>query len=178
MVCETARGHMRALLYAEPADTYVQKRHRIHSIHLHLDCDELPTPCPAYISPLLSVGVQRLKQRNQFYFQLNQLLLPGSSLIHKNMSTSSHLYSSDAEGRSPVPYLFGGLAAMLILLAMALLMLACSFRKMVGSDNISIASTPDMASEKDVEEDRVAVIMAGDERPTFLAMAIPKPVMT
>jgi len=89
------------------------------------------------------------------------------------MTTSSHVYSSeDAEGHSPVPYLFGGLAAMLILLAIALLMLVCSFR----SDNISTTSTPSMGTEKDVEEDRVAVIMAGNERPTFLAM--PKPVMT
>jgi hypothetical protein len=116
------------------------------------------------------------KKKNQIYLQLNDLL-PGSSMIHKNMTTSSHVYSSeDAEGHSPVPYLFGGLAAMLILLAIALLMLVCSFRKMVRSDNISTASTPSMGTEKDVEEDRVAVIMAGDERPTFLAM--PKPVMT
>nr|ABK25290.1 unknown [Picea sitchensis] len=65
---------------------------------------------------------------------------------------------------------------MLILVAMALLTLACSFRKMVRSDNLLTASTPKMGTEKDVEEEKVAVVMAGDERPTFLAM--PKPVMT
>ncbi|EMS55522.1 hypothetical protein TRIUR3_12089 [Triticum urartu] len=37
--------------------------------------------------------------------------------------------------QSPVPYLFGGLAAMLGLIALALLILACSYWKLSGLDN-------------------------------------------
>ncbi|CAL5023642.1 unnamed protein product [Urochloa decumbens] len=89
--------------------------------------------------------------------------------------------------QSPVPYLFGGLAAMLGLIALSLLALACSYWKLSGSllaageppedgdagsrrrgDGKAAAAGEDgMAGDR--WRDHVVVIMAGDERPTFLA---------
>ncbi|XP_020173620.1 uncharacterized protein [Aegilops tauschii subsp. strangulata] len=86
--------------------------------------------------------------------------------------------------QSPVPYLFGGLAAMLGLIALALLILACSYWKLSGyldgdrdgqaagdadeeKGSASGAARPAM----DFQE-HVVVIMAGDERPTFLAKPV------
>ncbi|KAJ0984998.1 hypothetical protein J5N97_003354 [Dioscorea zingiberensis] len=81
---------------------------------------------------------------------------------------------------SPVPYLFGGLAAMLGLIAFALLILACSYWKLSGS----LESREDGAGDERGEpkhgtkppvpttqypEHHVVVIMAGEEKPTFLA---------
>ncbi|KAL5224573.1 hypothetical protein ABZP36_011212 [Zizania latifolia] len=85
--------------------------------------------------------------------------------------------------QSPVPYLFGGLAAMLGLIAFALLILACSYWKLSGYlDNSADqgGSTGEVDGEKGSAagaarpavgfQEHVVVIMAGDERPTFLAM--------
>ncbi|TVU02391.1 hypothetical protein EJB05_52106, partial [Eragrostis curvula] len=90
--------------------------------------------------------------------------------------------------QSPVPYLFGGLAAMLGLIALSLLALACSYWKLSGS---LAAGEPDDLEHQGGAGSRaghgekgsaagkaaggkwlehVVVIMAGDERPTFLAM--------
>uniref|UniRef100_A0A0D9YN75 Protein GLUTAMINE DUMPER 3 n=1 Tax=Oryza glumipatula TaxID=40148 RepID=A0A0D9YN75_9ORYZ len=89
--------------------------------------------------------------------------------------------------QSPVPYLFGGLAAMLGLIALSLLALACSYWKLAGSgfggggqdggeesrdggggggEKGSGGGGAGLAREW---RDHVVVIMAGDERPTFLA---------
>lgn len=86
---------------------------------------------------------------------------------------------------SPVPYLFGGLAAMLGLIAFALLLLACSYwRFSAGNSNNEendgesrdIERGPDGKSDTatavkvvPVFEDKIVVIMAGDVKPTFLA---------
>ncbi|CAN6193857.1 unnamed protein product [Urochloa humidicola] len=84
--------------------------------------------------------------------------------------------------QSPVPYLFGGLAAMLGLIAFALLILACSYWKLSGYLD---ADRDRRAGEAGADEEKgsatgtarpaaaflehVVVIMAGEERPTFLA---------
>ncbi|XP_052210248.1 protein GLUTAMINE DUMPER 2-like [Diospyros lotus] len=85
---------------------------------------------------------------------------------------------------SPVPYLFGGLAAMLGLIAFALLILACSYWKLAG--HLENGETRDEGEERDLEgghdnpevcpgkalpefEEKILVIMAGDVKPTFLA---------
>ncbi|CAN1165602.1 Protein GLUTAMINE DUMPER 3 [Linum perenne] len=85
---------------------------------------------------------------------------------------------------SPVPYLFGGLAAMLGLIAFALLILACSYWKLSGYID---GAERDLESgeggdEKDGQkkkaaveeeyEEKVLVIMAGQLKPTFLATPI------
>ncbi|KAL0297389.1 UNVERIFIED_CONTAM: protein GLUTAMINE DUMPER 3 [Sesamum radiatum] len=85
---------------------------------------------------------------------------------------------------SPVPYLFGGLAAMLGLIAFALLILACSYWKL--SDQVNGRED---GGDRDVEggekgesssdakappafEEKFLVIMAGEVKPTFLASPI------
>ncbi|KAL9439870.1 hypothetical protein AB3S75_018683 [Citrus x aurantiifolia] len=90
---------------------------------------------------------------------------------------------------SPVPYLFGGLAAMLGLIAFALLILACSYWKLSGradnnnnngdqnGDSRDIESGDkgqegDAAKSVKVYEEKILVIMAGDEKPTFLATPV------
>ncbi|CAA2992175.1 protein GLUTAMINE DUMPER 3-like [Olea europaea var. sylvestris] len=85
--------------------------------------------------------------------------------------------------RSPVPYLFGGLAAMLGLIALALLILACSYWKLSGRMNTGEGQRGDRDVEAGDEkngsaavkrplpvfEEKIVVIMAGDLKPTFLA---------
>ncbi|XP_052181608.1 protein GLUTAMINE DUMPER 3-like [Diospyros lotus] len=97
--------------------------------------------------------------------------------------TSSPAQSSP--WHSPVPYLFGGLAAMLGLIAFALLILACSYWKLSGYIDADDDDDNDRRSgERDLElghpssgdkpkfEEKVLVIMAGEEKPTFLATRI------
>ncbi|KAL0346004.1 UNVERIFIED_CONTAM: protein GLUTAMINE DUMPER 3 [Sesamum radiatum] len=84
---------------------------------------------------------------------------------------------------SPVPYLFGGLAAMLGLIAFALVILACSYWKLLA-ENLERGENA-AAGERDLEageadhggakiappvlEEKYLVIMAGQQNPTFLA---------
>lgn len=81
---------------------------------------------------------------------------------------------------SPVPYLFGGLAAMLGLIAFALLILACSYWKLStslesgqGMGERDLEAGADDAGRdlkpKPVLEDKFLVIMAGEEKPSYLA---------
>ncbi|KAJ8470564.1 hypothetical protein OPV22_024907 [Ensete ventricosum] len=80
---------------------------------------------------------------------------------------------------SPVPYLFGGLAAMLGLIALALLILACSYWKLssylesgdsADQPNHEKPSDGSAGKEPAFGEERVLVIMAGNRAPTFLAI--------
>ncbi|KAE9603679.1 hypothetical protein Lal_00001927 [Lupinus albus] len=102
-----------------------------------------------------------------------------SSLTYTDTSTTQH-----STWHSPIPYLFGGLAAMLGLIAFALLILACSYWKLSGrlhtqnehrdleSSNGERESNPSATkneSLKKVYEDKVLVIMAGNDNPTYLA---------
>ncbi|KAL7165880.1 hypothetical protein ACSBR2_036699 [Camellia fascicularis] len=86
---------------------------------------------------------------------------------------------------SPVPYLFGGLAAMLGLIAFALLILACSYWKLStyleesrgGGGDRDLEGGEDKSGGSATEalpvlEEKVLVIMAGDVNPTFLATPI------
>ncbi|XP_051184010.1 protein GLUTAMINE DUMPER 4-like [Lolium perenne] len=89
---------------------------------------------------------------------------------------------------SPVPYLIGGLAAMIGLIALALLILACSYWKLnniLGTGSTSSSSgagATDGAGSKSpagtaaaspsMLTDLVAVVMAGETVPTFLAAPI------
>lgn len=82
---------------------------------------------------------------------------------------------------SPVPYLFGGLAAMLGLIAFALLILACSYWKLSGYLEDGAGRGDDDGSAADgakpaasdlpppIWEEKILVIMAGDVKPTYLA---------
>ncbi|XP_062196247.1 protein GLUTAMINE DUMPER 1-like [Phragmites australis] len=109
-----------------------------------------------------------------------------------SMSTSPSASPPAAAGtptspwHSPVPYLFGGLAAMLGLITLALLILACSYWKLnsyLGTgDDSSGAGAGDADGSKSPAAaaaaspaafaDLVAVVMAGEKTPTFLAAPI------
>ncbi|KAG2244273.1 hypothetical protein Bca4012_015505 [Brassica carinata] len=75
---------------------------------------------------------------------------------------------------SPVPYLFGGLAAMVGLIAFALLILACSYWREEGGrnggevDEEKESRSGDKAASGAYEE-KFLVIMAGENLPRYLA---------
>lgn len=79
--------------------------------------------------------------------------------------------------QSPIPYLFGGLAIMLILISVALVILVCSYKKR-GSSSQSSNSDEEMKQvmskniEKINSEPEVLVIMAGEDKPTYIAKPI------
>ncbi|KAE8676618.1 Protein GLUTAMINE DUMPER 2 [Hibiscus syriacus] len=100
---------------------------------------------------------------------------------HSEVDSSLH----PSPWNSPVPYLIGGLAAMLGLIAFALLILACSYWKLSGyleEEGSSEQAERDLeAGEgkggddtrlRPVMEPKVLVIMAGQVKPTFLATPI------
>nr|AFK34821.1 unknown [Lotus japonicus] len=99
-------------------------------------------------------------------------------MMHERAPTSSQI-PPHSPWHSPVPYLFGGLAAMLGLIAFALLILACSYWKLSGYLENSNESERDLEagegkSDQDQKpqkpyEEKILVIMAGQEKPTFLA---------
>ncbi|KAF8020583.1 hypothetical protein BT93_G1118 [Corymbia citriodora subsp. variegata] len=80
---------------------------------------------------------------------------------------------------SPIPYLFAGLALMLGLIAVALVVLACSHRKSSASSGLShdpedqtgADGDKDKLSKMEQEDNapKIVVIMPGHENPTFLA---------
>ncbi|KAG5034141.1 Protein GLUTAMINE DUMPER 3 [Glycine soja] len=97
-------------------------------------------------------------------------------------ATTTSPYSQHSTWHSPVPYLFGGLAAMLGLIAFALLILACSYWKLSGQllneenaerdlESVAGEKQGDSANKDSVKvyEEKILVIMAGDDKPTFLA---------
>ncbi|XP_019433676.1 PREDICTED: protein GLUTAMINE DUMPER 6-like isoform X2 [Lupinus angustifolius] len=80
--------------------------------------------------------------------------------------------------KSPIPYLFGGLALMMALISVALVILVCSYRKR-SSQSSSTEANEDVKQtmSKNIEsnsEPELLVIMAGDDKPTYLA----KPIIT
>ncbi|XP_057536835.1 protein GLUTAMINE DUMPER 1-like [Amaranthus tricolor] len=95
-----------------------------------------------------------------------------------NQHQHHYITPPPAGWKSPVPYLFGGLAAMLGLIAFALLILACSYWKLSGYQNSDAGENSDESTgdEKPKEAasataylNSILVIMAGEEKPTFLA---------
>ncbi|KAI3771999.1 hypothetical protein L6452_03173 [Arctium lappa] len=100
-----------------------------------------------------------------------------------SMAPSSPVVVQRSPWHSPVPYLFGGLAAMLGLIAFALLILACSYSNHSGADVENDAADRDLEAAGDskpdnhketthVFEEKYLVIMAGQAKPTFLATPI------
>ncbi|XP_059639775.1 protein GLUTAMINE DUMPER 4-like [Cornus florida] len=75
---------------------------------------------------------------------------------------------------SPIPYLFGGLAMMLGVIALALVILAFSVKKVSTSDSTSeVQEEPAKPVQvlKPEMEPKI-VIMAGDDIPTYLAKPV------
>uniref|UniRef100_A0A5B7APQ2 Putative Glutamine dumper 2 n=1 Tax=Davidia involucrata TaxID=16924 RepID=A0A5B7APQ2_DAVIN len=83
------------------------------------------------------------------------------------------------EWNSPIPYLFGSLALVLGLITVALIVLACSYRKRASNSSTSsddaeekpVKSVKIMDTEADMGP-KIAVIMAGDDNPTYLAKPV------
>ncbi|CAA7047480.1 unnamed protein product [Microthlaspi erraticum] len=80
--------------------------------------------------------------------------------------------------KSPVPYLFGGLSLLLLLIALALLSLLCTNRKSPSDNDNPIDEEENGAGDKEpktiVEEclPKIVVILAGDDKPTCLAVPV------
>ncbi|KAI3784964.1 hypothetical protein L1987_44072 [Smallanthus sonchifolius] len=85
---------------------------------------------------------------------------------------------------SPIPYLFGGLALMLTLIACALIILVCSYKKPYssststssenGAGNQEKPSVPEFRVELSPEmEPKIVIVMPGDINPTYLAKPVP-----
>ncbi|XP_030550837.1 protein GLUTAMINE DUMPER 2-like [Rhodamnia argentea] len=80
---------------------------------------------------------------------------------------------------SPIPYLFGGLTLMLGLIAVALVVLACSYQTPSTStdpsrdpeDQAAPSNDDDKPAKIELEDNvpKIVVIMPGHENPTFLA---------
>lgn len=95
-----------------------------------------------------------------------------------NATTVSDFHHSP--WHSPVPYLFGGLALMLLVVAFALTLLACSYwnlsdllnnrqNRAAGYLEREVESTGKSIKIHQPLDVKVVVIMAGDDKPTYLA---------
>ncbi|XP_061368093.1 protein GLUTAMINE DUMPER 5-like [Gastrolobium bilobum] len=98
-----------------------------------------------------------------------------TSKLNTPITTTSTPSSIHSAWHSPIPYLFGGLAAIMCLITFALLMLACSYWRLYGNqhgdqrDLENKEGDPENKEPIKVHEEKILVIMAGDENPTFLA---------
>ncbi|WOL13618.1 hypothetical protein Cni_G22389 [Canna indica] len=73
--------------------------------------------------------------------------------------------------QTPTPYLFGGFSAVVILIAVALIVLFCSHRKLsVNGGSSELMSLPEVAIVVPLEmEPRFVVVMPGENMPSFVA---------
>ncbi|XVF31654.1 hypothetical protein REPUB_Repub17cG0009900 [Reevesia pubescens] len=76
--------------------------------------------------------------------------------------------------KSPIPFLFGSLAIVLLLIIVSLVMLVCSYRK--SSANSPQDSTDEKPAKHIISvldaEPKIVVIMAGNHKPTYLATPV------
>ncbi|CAN6194177.1 unnamed protein product [Urochloa humidicola] len=86
--------------------------------------------------------------------------------------------------RTPTPYLFLGVAAMMAVIVVALLVLLCtrrsrpSSRQLEGADGEKASPARGLLAPLDREAPMIAVIMAGERAPSFLASAAPLALAT
>lgn len=75
--------------------------------------------------------------------------------------------------KSPVPYLFGGLALTLLLIAVALIILVCSYSKRASDSGEESEGKPAKIMNVVIgTESKIVVVMAGDDKPSYLATPI------
>ncbi|KAK6913435.1 hypothetical protein RJ641_023036 [Dillenia turbinata] len=95
-----------------------------------------------------------------------------------NTNTTTTVEAGFHKLNSPLPYLFGGLALMLGLIALALILLACSYRNSFSNsrnDNEEEKSVkPGRSASPESHKPKFVVIMPGDDNPTYVA----NPVVT
>ncbi|ESQ32533.1 hypothetical protein EUTSA_v10005496mg [Eutrema salsugineum] len=85
--------------------------------------------------------------------------------------------------KSPIPYLFGGLSLLLLLIALALLSLVCTHKKSPSSssNNNDPIEEDDDAGDMEAKitmaeySPKIVVILAGDDRPSCLAVPVIPP---
>ncbi|OMO52664.1 hypothetical protein CCACVL1_29129 [Corchorus capsularis] len=87
--------------------------------------------------------------------------------------------------KSPIPFLFGSIAIVLLMIVVSLIMLVCSYRKSSASNS---PDEEDHTEEKPAApshiisvldaEPKIVVIMAGNDKPTYLAMPVTSSVCT
>ncbi|CAL0304958.1 unnamed protein product [Lupinus luteus] len=96
---------------------------------------------------------------------------PMSMMMRANSPTLVH--EPNSSWHSPVPYLFTGLASLLGLIAFAMLIrLAYKFWKLSESLEENEEAKEDLEAQKaspQSHEEKIFVVMAGQEKPTFLA---------
>ncbi|XP_059644048.1 protein GLUTAMINE DUMPER 6-like [Cornus florida] len=75
---------------------------------------------------------------------------------------------------SPIPCIFGVLAIMVQLIALVLIILACSYQKKSSNSSSGVQEEPSKAVQvlKTEMEPKIVVIMAGDDNPTYLTKPI------
>lgn len=103
-------------------------------------------------------------------------LLSLNTALNTTITTSSSSLSPTPSNdvthsvwESPIPYLFGSLALMMILIGTALILLVFSYRK--GYSDEKPSPVKPTAEESDRGE-QIVVILAGDDRPTCIATPI------
>ncbi|KAK9924796.1 hypothetical protein M0R45_033147 [Rubus argutus] len=78
--------------------------------------------------------------------------------------------------KSPLPYLFGSLAVIFLLISVALIILICSYRKRSsGSSSDRDEEKPPKPNTNSTvfdDEPKIVVIMAGEDKPTHLATPV------
>ncbi|XWS47535.1 hypothetical protein CRYUN_Cryun14cG0160700 [Craigia yunnanensis] len=75
--------------------------------------------------------------------------------------------------KSPIPFLFGSLAIVLLMILVSLVMLVCSYRKSSANSqhDSEEKSAKHFISALDAEA-KIVVIMAGNDKPTYLATPV------
>ncbi|KAF8048141.1 hypothetical protein N665_2644s0001 [Sinapis alba] len=82
--------------------------------------------------------------------------------------------------KSPIPYLFGGLFLLIVLIALALLSLVCTNKKTPSSSSSSSDTNP-MGEEIKAKTimvehlPKIVVILAGEDKPSCLAVPVIPP---
>lgn len=117
-----------------------------------------------------SLTQYNLKSKTKNTTEIRALKEMRPKLQHPTNTTtdSAAVAGSPAGGNSTVPYLFGCLALVLGVIALALLILACSYRKIPGHSSNEEKSRLGKHDLQPEMEPRV-VIMAGDTNPTYIA---------
>ncbi|KAL0431813.1 UNVERIFIED_CONTAM: protein GLUTAMINE DUMPER 5 [Sesamum radiatum] len=88
---------------------------------------------------------------------------------HPTNTTTAAAGGGFQRWNSPVPYLFGSLALVLGVIAMALIILACSYRSRSSESSSEEKPEKSVHALQPEMEPRIVVIMAGETKPTHLA---------
>ncbi|MED6205777.1 hypothetical protein PIB30_020905 [Stylosanthes scabra] len=101
---------------------------------------------------------------------MSNIIAPKMMRNTRNASLASEI----SIWRSPIPYLFGGMALLFVLISVALVILICSHIKHTSSEGEEEMKETIMARKVAVHnnEPKILVIMAGDEIPSYLAEPI------